>query len=109
MKAIRSSLVALVLAGAVCGSASVATAQEEEPKPGSPQKVVTFFEVEFSDPTAWRCNKFVAPCLSCGNVSSSTSDVIVTPASGSTKQTYSIPVDAHVGICGQVIFIESIQ
>ena|SRR5262245_32108914 len=102
MKTVRLILGAIALLGATCIPLSVAMAAKQP----APHEIAAFFEVEFSDPMAWRChNQEGSDCLACRNVDSSPSNVIVTHQPNAKEETHQVAAGSEVRICKNIIFL----
>lgn len=90
-------LAALALLGGAWVVVPVARAE-------APHEVATFFEVEFDNPHAWKCQTRQT-CLTCKNNTSSDSNVIVLHTPDAHEDTHAVAAGDEVRICGDVIFI----
>lgn len=100
MKTVRPILSVIALFGATCVPLSVAMAA----KP-APHEIAAFLEVEFSDPMAWSCHNQDGNCLTCKNVNSGPSNVVVTHQPNANEETHQVAAGLEVRICGNIIFL----
>lgn len=100
MKTVPVVLGAIVLVAVTCVPPFVAMAGNP-----APHEIATFFEVEFADPRAWNCHNQDGNCLTCKNVSSNPSNVVVTHTPNANEETHMVAAGSEVRICGNIIFL----
>ena len=80
----------------------------------APQRVIKFFETDFSDPMGWTCVPaqldgavLTDPCRACTNTGSNATDITVVHAADASRETFSVPAGSAVEVCRDVLIVES--